>query len=530
MRRTLTFAILLLAVTTASACTASPEALEAASTPLAKTFTSSPAHMTTLTTALRSMRQHYRDFGNQTPGAEDILHYGVGDLWAKGIDGTGTTIALIEGWNDPRIDASMSKLDRQFGLPAPDIRTIYPTGAGHLPAQCPQAMVALGEYGSCDAWAGEVQLDAEAAHIMAPYAKIFIVVAPADSEITDDDASQVAPPEMMQAVEYVSTHHLADVISISDNTGESTYSHGKPEITAQDPGELTAAADGIPLLVGTGDCGAVQNLATASGQCTNTTAKPDTATWDDSPWVTAVGGSVPDVNTSTGARQGPDQVWQEGNLAEGAGYSSVYPRPDYQRGVSANPMRSVPDITMDAALGTSESTPMFAGVLALAAQLNHGAVGPVNNALYQVLGPRGSKAGITDVATGSNTVTAMPGFPARAGFDTATGWGTIDAGTFVPALVAAIRTNSPRAQAAAALTQLQHAVRLTGTASPQLSASGFLPGHPVALSIDGQHVTTLTANTEGAVSYKITSTTPGQHTLTLTSMLLTKTTKFGSHL
>ncbi len=40
---------------------------------------------------------------------------------------------------------------------------------------------------------------------MAPYAKILITVAPADSEITDDAASQVAPPEMMQAVEYVSS-------------------------------------------------------------------------------------------------------------------------------------------------------------------------------------------------------------------------------------------------------------------------------------------------------------------------------------
>ena len=70
---------------------------------------------------------------------------------------------------------------------------------------------------------------------MAPYAKILIVVAPPDSEITDDAASQVAPPEFMQAVEYLAVHHLANVISISDGTAESTYSHGSRRSTRRTP-------------------------------------------------------------------------------------------------------------------------------------------------------------------------------------------------------------------------------------------------------------------------------------------------------
>ena len=232
-------------------------------------------------------------------------------------------------------------------------------------------MVALGSYGSCDGWAGELELDVASVHLIAPYAKILLVVTPPDTEVADDAASQVAPPEMMAGVEYVATHHLADVISISDGTGEATFSHGHPQITAQDPGELTAAANNVPVLVGTGDCGVVQNLATASSQCGNTTKTPDTAAWDDSPWVTAVGGSVPDLDHTTGASLGPDHVWSQGRSAEGAGTSTVYPRPDYQRGVVTGPMRAVPDITMDALDGTSESTPLFAGVLALATQLNH---------------------------------------------------------------------------------------------------------------------------------------------------------------
>src|SRR5207245_2561724 len=102
--------------------------------------------------------------------------------------------------------------DQRLGLPAPDIQTIYP--AGPLPAQCPAGMVALGSYGSCNGWAGELELDVASVHLIAPYAKILLVVTPPDTEVADDAASQVAPPEMMAGVEYVASHHLADVISI----------------------------------------------------------------------------------------------------------------------------------------------------------------------------------------------------------------------------------------------------------------------------------------------------------------------------
>ena len=155
----------------------------------------------------------------------------------------------------------MASRDKQLGLPNPQIKTIYPTGRHQLPATCPPGMVKLGPYGSCDTWEVEAALDVLCVHMMAPYAKILITVAPPDSEITDDAASQVAPPEFMQAVEYLSVHHLANVISISDGTAESTYSHGPEEIRAQDPGELTAAANGIPVLVATGDTDAAQHLA-----------------------------------------------------------------------------------------------------------------------------------------------------------------------------------------------------------------------------------------------------------------------------
>ena len=70
---------------------------------------------------------------------------------------------------------------------------------------------------------------------IAPYAKILISVTPADTQVTDDAASQVAPPEMMKALETISQQHLANVISISDGTGEITYSRGSAKTSPRTP-------------------------------------------------------------------------------------------------------------------------------------------------------------------------------------------------------------------------------------------------------------------------------------------------------
>jgi subtilase family serine protease len=510
-----------------------------------------------LTRALTLMQRNYAKLG--TFGPRDVLGYQAGDLWKHGIDGTGTTIAVIEGWNNPGIASFMARIDKHLGLPKAQIKTIFPTGRHQLPATCPPGMVKLGSSGSCRAWEGEEAIDVLSAHLLAPYAKILVTVAPADSEITDDAATQGAPPEFMQAIEYLSVHHLANVISISDDSAESTYPHGPEEIRADDPGELTAAADGIPVLVATGDCDAAQRLAVGGGGCTPglITTRRATGAWDDSPWVTAVGGSIPNLS-ATGQRLGPDPVWNFSPLpppagspeGEGGGFSAVYTRPSYQDSVAAitrSTWRSVPDITMDASGGTSESTPLLAGVLALATQLNHGKnVGPVNNALYQVLGPAGLKDGIADVVSGNNTLIIngkvfVRGFTAASGFDVASGWGTIRASTFAPALAkateAAHQDAAVRAQAKTALVRLEHREQLSRSyvgrgGTTLLTGQGFLPRHPVRLYLDGRKIVTLHADGHGSVSYRIKPPAlglpPGRHVVDLVSMLITATNVFHS--
>jgi len=503
-----------------------------------------------LTAVLAKMKRNFAKYAQFIPGPADIFDYNIGALWRQGIDGAGTTIAVMEGWHYLDIYRQVAGFDKVFGLPDPQIQTIYP--AGPLPARCPAGMVKLQSYGSCNAWKNELTLDVIAAHLIAPYAKIIISATPADTEVTGAPAENVAMPEIMKGVEFIAGHHLADVMSISDGTGETTYPAGPAQITSQNAAELTAAAAGVPVLVATGDCGVVQNLAVANGQCQNTSATPDTAAWDDSPWITAVGGSVPNLSPRTGMRLGPDPVWHVGGaFAEGAGYSSVFPRPAYQDGVAGvtrSPMRSVPDITLDSQDGTSQSAPLMAGVLALATQANKADVGPINPVLYRVLGPRGTQAGLADVVNGDNSVTTpdgktviVPGFTAAKGFDVASGWGTINAARFVPGLTAATAAShqdqAVRAQALAGLTALRHSARLSVThirpgGTSYLLAPNFLPGHPVDFAIDGHTIATLTANTLGDLTYMIDPAllklSPGTHTVTLTGMLLTETASFTS--
>jgi subtilase family serine protease len=467
----------------------------------------------------------------------DLRSFDIESLWNQGIDGTGTSVAVIEGWDLPGIQAKLNALDAQIGLPDTTVTTVYPTGP--LPATCPAGMQALGNYGSCSAWGGELTLDVEAVHLFAPYARIVITATPADTEETDDASSQVAMPEMMKALEYVSTHKLADVMSISDGSNEGDYSNGAAEIHAQDPGELAAAAAGIPVVNATGDCGAAQNLATATGFCNDVTKTRAVATWDDSPYVTAVGGITP-AHTYTGANgQDTFSVWNTGGAAEGAGFSEIYDRPSYQdrvASITGSSMRSLPDITMNGADGTSEAAPQFAAVLALATQVRGAPLGAINSMLYNDLGPDPVASGLVDVTTGNNTAFGVTGFSAGAGYDVATGWGTIDAGRFVPALAAASAHAADRdtltRQAATQLAQLS----LNASASPVIVARshsvtitghGFLPGHPVTITSGHRVIATVSADKTGQVSYQLTpqaaGLSPGLRAIGLNGLLLSQT-------
>ena len=194
-----------------------------------------------------------------------------------------------------------------------------------------------------------------------------------------------------------------------------------------------------------GDCGPTDApVLHDTGQCTPpagvTAGHPA-----GSPRVTAVGGTIPDAGLATRAgRTAPGALWtapDNGSDAASAGVSAIYPRPSWQQGIAALTGvtgRAFPGISADASDGTSQASPAFAGILALATQLRGADLGTVNPALAAI-GPRGTAAGIIDVRAGyADSAYGVTGFSTAAGYDIASGWGTIYAPASAPALVAQI--------------------------------------------------------------------------------------------
>jgi Subtilase family len=415
---------------------------------------------------------------------EDIIDYGVHDLWKKGIDGAGVTVAYVVTNPDPNLQAALANYDTQMDLPPVDISDIS------LPAPTNPNFVCQIE---CSP--GEDQLDAEAIHSMAPYAKIIFVHPPVPETIGIQGWPQVA-----QAIKMIADEHLADLVSVSLGDGENDFindptnpgANPQQAIRSMDPALLDAAAHNIPVMFASGDCGPTDPPVLGdTGQCTPAIGVTG-GHMADNPWVTAVGGTIPNAGLATRAgRTAPDALWTARNNnsdAASAGVSTVYPKPSWQKGIpalSGVSGRASPDISMDASDGTSQASPTFTGILALATQVHRGKLGTVNPALAAI-GPRGTAAGIIDVPAGyTNSAYGVTGFATGPGYDIASGWGTIYAPAFVPALVRQINRqhgpSQPSRQAAGLLRKLQSKIKVSAgkVASGQtvtVTGTGFIPG------------------------------------------------------
>jgi subtilase family serine protease len=89
--------------------------------------------------------------------------------------------------------------------------------------------------------------------------------------------------------------------------------------------------------------------------------------------------------------------------------------------------------------GTSVSCPEWAGLVAIADQINGHGLGLINPALYKIGADSTRYAhDFFDVTTGNNAaVSGIPGYSASPGWDPVTGLGTPNAANLVPDLVAA---------------------------------------------------------------------------------------------
>ncbi len=349
------------------------------------------------------------------PDLPDVTSaYHVKDLWDKGTNGAGVTIAIIVSFGDANIQQVIDQYDQENGLPAADVQTITP--AGPLPPCETQT--------NCSLWGSETDLDVTMIHSMAPGAKIVIAATPVDETV-----GMTGFPEMMKAIDYLVSNKTAAAISMSLTAGEETFD-SFDQIKTLDPTLERAAKAGVPIMAGSGDDGATQRKDT-QGTDFNFPA----VGWPASdPLVTAVGGTVLHLDGS-GNRTTPDTLWPQ----SGGGFSKAYKRPAWQddvKDITKSDFRAVPEITMDGVQGTSQATPLFAGVVALATQANHGRpLGFLNPAIH-ALGAKGGDNGIVDVTEGDNSYNGVQGFAAAPGYDVVSGWGTVDAPAFVAALVA----------------------------------------------------------------------------------------------
>jgi subtilase family serine protease len=388
--------------------------------------------------------------------------YDLPALFADGTEGQGQTVAIVDSFGSPTIQHDLNVFDQTFALPTPKLTIIQPAGA--VPPYDPHNADRVG-------WAGETDLDVEWAHAMAPKANILLVETP-----TSENEGISGFPEIVTAEKFVIDNHLAAVISQSFSATEETFP-SKESLLALRSAYEDAAAKGVTVLTAAGDSGAT-DATVGTGNFT----VPVTSWPGSDPLVTGVGGTELSLDAQ-GNHTAPDVVWNDtfdvptqqyifgdngpNALAGGGGRSIVFPRPDYQFPVAnvVGAQRGVPDISMSGACngsvnvfqsfggqpagwyptcGTSEATPLFAGIVALAAQRAGHPLGLINPALYFM--SQAHAAGIVDVTKGDNTVSftqggklvTVTGFSARRGYDLASGVGTIDARLFVPELASSV--------------------------------------------------------------------------------------------
>ncbi|HUC57306.1 MAG TPA: S53 family peptidase [Streptosporangiaceae bacterium] len=389
--------------------------------------------------------------------------YGTPALYRRGITGKGQTIIIVDSFGSPTIASDLATFDSTFGLPAPpSFKILQP--AGPVPPFDPTN-------GDMVGWAFETSLDVEYAHTIAPGASIVLLETP-----VSETEGTTGFPQIVTAEKYAIRHHLGGVISQSFSATEQTFAT-KSQIEHLRGAYLAAYRHHVTVLSAAGDSGAAN-----VGLDGETFYTYPTTTWPPSdPLVTGIGGTQLHLNAN-GSRTSPDTVWNDtysvptnqfivgdngpNALAGGGGLSVWFRRPSYQDSVRrvVGKARGVPDISMSAACngavdvylsfpgvpagwfptcGTSEATPLFAGIVSLADQVAHHPLGLINPTLYRL--SREHAPGLVDVTSGNNTVTfpqdnqniTVKGYSAGRGYDLASGVGTVWAPAFVYELAGA---------------------------------------------------------------------------------------------
>ncbi len=321
--------------------------------------------------------------------------------------GSGTTVAVIEAFDDPTAEADLAVYRAEFGLSACTttngcFRKVGQTG-GSLPAK------------DTTGWAGEAALDIDMVSAACPLCHILLVEAKSDSNYDLADAARWAAGQ--PGVRAVSNSYGGPESGSDTAYSANFYNH-----------------PGVAMVAAAGDNGYGVEFPAASP---NVIAVGGTS-------LTAVCGGSTGTTCATGQRPWSESVWN--SLADklgatGSGCSAYEPKPDWQHDTGCS-HRTVADLSADADPtngvavydttgsaeagspawgvdgGTSAASPLIAAMIAEADPAD-----PSASYAYVLA----NSAGLNDVTSGTNTKSACThGYlcTAGTGYDGPTGQGT----------------------------------------------------------------------------------------------------------
>jgi subtilase family serine protease len=333
-------------------------------------------------------------------------YYGLTPLYKSGYDGTGQTIALVEAYGYAAAEADANYAAKIFGLPAlnsSNFSVIYPEGKPINPNAA-----------DLTGWTGEIALDIQSAHAIAPGAKITVV-----ASAGQDNEDQIA------SLQYIISHKVANTVSSSWENDDEIIA-GPAEENAFNSVLKRGAAAGISFQFSSGDGGDL-GLGTPVGSV---------GVPSNSPYATAVGGTSALNNPggsgsiTTGWGNNLTYIDSYGVLdppsgffygGAGGGESAFFAKPSWQKALPGSG-RQVPDVSAladpftgfaiiftesgtqyaEAGVGgTSLASPIFTAIWAIADQYNGKPLGSAGQTVAAL-----SEGGITDVLPTSSLETS----------------------------------------------------------------------------------------------------------------------------
>lgn len=383
--------------------------------------------------------------------------------------GSGTTVAIVDAYDDPNAESDLATYRQQYGLPS------CTTANG-----CFTKLNQSGQQGSYPTgdtgWAGEISLDLDAVSAACPACKIMLVEA---NSASMSDLGTAVNTAVAKGAKYVSNSYGGSEDSSVTTSDSSYYKHAGVFITAS---------------TGDSDYGAEYPATSA--------------------YVTAVGGTSLSRNSGT-SRGWSESVWETSSSeGTGSGCSAYVAKPSFQTGVSTGcSKRAEADVSMDADPatglavyqtyggsgwsvygGTSLASPLLAATAALAGAAGNSTYG--NDLSYSHTGD------FNDVTSGSNgscgTVlcTAGPGWDGPSGNGTPNGVAGFGAGT-----TSGVTVTNPGSKSSPVNTAVSLQLAASGGTAPYTwSASGL----PTGLSISSAGLITGTPTTAG--TYSVTAT------------------------